>query len=914
MSAVTVTCCIHETSYTKKPGKYDFPTLSCQLPSQEHTVSPSSLAACCGSRGHTFSPATFGQNQRTAACFQQQQVFALDFDDTLSLHEVMDRCRQVQLPLSFVYETFSSTKENRFRAVFIHNCSIDSAIVSKIILTMLIGLFPEADKSCIDVARMFFGGKKVLYQHPQINDFEATFTVFELNTALIAYLSAVDSKNVARKIRTILSKTGIGFGSTFPFINEFSSEAEFFGMCQHTDFYQIKDLSKKIEEIRISSTLLVENRSTFPQFIKINDFYSFYFLVNFKQKNSFHVLLIQTHSTPLKNNNVSTVTAATSIRKKSQKKLLQDFPFKELPKYCQLYRSFQNGETCLDHHHLFGLATQFSNIKEGKTHFFNLLSSSANDDYGYNAHRRWDYYYNYLVSQRYLPRNCIGFCPYHDQCRPSSNMISKALIVRKEIRQTSQPHYSPLPDAEQELEQHLLEALDAKGKDIHLIEAQTGLGKSTAYLRHLDRNNTRKIIAVPTNKLKDAIVKSATDKGYCVMGTPSLPRDQMSPSLLKKVESLFQKGAYRLARLVMEKAVKRHPSPALSAYLEDDKKIFSFSGHLVTTHSKLFTLDASFLQKYDVIIDEDVFRTALRMETVTLQDLRKLKSKLPLPVTQAINLILRRLNRHPLTRYDALPPLDKACHDDLECFADKRLLTNALDFLRSEAAFLDKERLQYAFVQKLPDTKIVLLSATANKELYQKLFCRDIHVYETKEAAYQGRLLQYHDASYSRSYLAEHLDQVIENVRVLCPGNPVITFKIYEQAFCPEQELHFGNLEGHNDFTGESLSIVGTPHVKRCVYDLIGLVLGVPEKTVRSANLSSQPLERNGYRFWFHTFTHPLLREIQLWLIEQELEQAVGRARLLRHDCQVTVFSNFPLRQAILERDLPALPDHQSLG
>ena len=35
-------------------------------------------------------------------------------------------------------------------------------------------------------------------------------------------------------------------------------------------------------------------------------------------------------------------------------------------------------------------------------------------------------------------------------------------------------------------------------------------------------------------------------------------------------------------------------------------------------------------------------------------------------------------------------------------------------------------------------------------------------------------------------------------------------------------------------------------------------------------------------------------------IIETDLEQAVGRARLLRCDVTVKLFSNFPLRQAIL--------------
>ena len=45
-------------------------------------------------------------------------------------------------------------------------------------------------------------------------------------------------------------------------------------------------------------------------------------------------------------------------------------------------------------------------------------------------------------------------------------------------------------------------------------------------------------------------------------------------------------------------------------------------------------------------------------------------------------------------------------------------------------------------------------------------------------------------------------------------------------------------------------------------------------------------------------FADENLRLVQFWMIESELEQAIGRARLLRHDCTVHLFSNFPLKQA----------------
>ena len=56
-----------------------------------------------------------------------------------------------------------------------------------------------------------------------------------------------------------------------------------------------------------------------------------------------------------------------------------------------------------------------------------------------------------------------------------------------------------------------------------------------------------------------------------------------------------------------------------------------------------------------------------------------------------------------------------------------------------------------------------------------------------------------------------------------------------------------------------------------------------------------QEIFRNGFRFMFRTFENLSLQAIQFALIERELIQAVGRARLLRYDAKVYLFSNFPL-------------------
>ena len=108
--------------------------------------------------------------------------------------------------------------------------------------------------------------------------------------------------------------------------------------------------------------------------------------------------------------------------------------------------------------------------------------------------------------------------------------------------------------------------------------------------------------------------------------------------------------------------------------------------------------------------------------------------------------------------------------------------------------------------------------------------------------------------------------------------------------------LHFGNTEGSNTLEGEDILVVGTPYHAEFLYKLVAFSMGLDFDA--NEEMTSQFVAHNGYRFWFTTFKDENLRAIHFWMIESELEQAVGRARLLRNKCKVNLFSNFPLRQA----------------
>jgi hypothetical protein len=206
-----------------------------------------------------------------------------------------------------------------------------------------------------------------------------------------------------------------------------------------------------------------------------------------------------------------------------------------------------------------------------------------------------------------------------------------------------------------------------------------------------------------------------------------------------------------------------------------------------------------------------------------------------------------------------------------------------------------QNEVQYLVKRDLPNRKFIVLSATADEEIYKRYFGEGrIKVYKCNETQYKGKIRQYPEHSYSRSYLKDntHIGDEISNI---IGDRDVITFKGFKSYFENSCQLHFGNVEGHNCLEGKDIAIVGTPHLHESVYKLFGTALGI---NVENEELRYQQIKYGIYQFWLTTYDNPFLRRIQLWLIESELEQSVGRARILRNDCNVFLFSSFPLRQA----------------
>lgn len=150
--------------YTDKFGnpKTEVRVIGARLGSNIEKVTPKSLARFI-SRGQTWSPFVFNtcpqwkRPRRVEGLFKSCQVFALDFDNGETTAQILRKGKELGVEFAVLHHSFSSTPEfPKHRAIIFTDKEVEDFEQARKISTGLAYAF-DADKQCIDVARLYFG-------------------------------------------------------------------------------------------------------------------------------------------------------------------------------------------------------------------------------------------------------------------------------------------------------------------------------------------------------------------------------------------------------------------------------------------------------------------------------------------------------------------------------------------------------------------------------------------------------------------------------------------------------------------------------------------------------------------------------------------------------------------------------------
>jgi hypothetical protein len=874
--------------YKIKPKDYEIAIISKRIASNKQALrNPNDVkdfAEQVGQQGYTFCPATFNNGVRNLDNFEQLQLLALDFDGGISWREVKERTDEYDLPILFAYETLSSVDKNKFRVVFLNDLALKDKLLVKIAINALLTIYPEADRACDDVSRMFFGGKNLLYfdnSLPTIN----TEKLFRVMTYFL--FQKHKPNHYKEHVKRFADKNGIQLNNK--------------GLLDITAI--------------ASLTELTGNRNIYPQggknpppfiiFSTLGDYFppppllaTAYYRINLS----------------------GTLPKSFVVKKRLRNHgEYRSCAINEMPCKCGLFYDFVTGSRKLNHKELFGLVTNIIHVETGREYFRVIMNKYPNY-YKSSKLPKWDYYLKYVKEQNYSPQGCSSFCVYNSICNHATNILTTVKPKRGIMEKIPgyMEEYHSIEIVQEDFKQKLEMAIKSKEIKWHIIKAQTAIGKTETFLKLMQASGKVFLIAVPTNILKHDVYNRAVNKGINVRMSPSIDelKGHIPDENWKYIQILRKKGQHKKVHIYISKMAKERQIEAFVEYLEQKKDFELFGGHAIITHRKLMNMSEKEINKYDVvIIDEDIILSSIVSDQckISISDLRMIldKSSVNPAYIKLCNKISQALEKIKTEVLFSLPGFkhdeksvkkskkeDNCGIEDIPGIADIASFCLAERFMYKEGSNkIDdlEESIVFLRPYSFKNVKYIMLSATADKDVCGYCFGKENVIFsECKYAPYEGILNQYYGKSMSRSSIDGNqgiLDKIMEKSGFKL----MITFKKYNEG-----PFHFGNAIGCDELSGLNINVVGTPYKVDFIYKLAAYTFGC--NVDANAKMELCRLQHNGYQFNFTAYNEDFkeLRKILIWMVESDLEQAVGRARLLRKKCTVNLYSNFPLRQAIM--------------
>ncbi len=168
--------------YSSKPDSKETACIKTRLANaeaiKEYTINE--IVTCIG-KGYTFTPAVL-ENGTKSENWVQQQLFCLDIDneaegEILTPEEAITLLKDKGIKVLAYYYTFNSSEvKPKFRLLFLLKKPTYNQGEAKLIIKTLIDLLPQADKSCKDLSRLFYGTNKEV----KVVDPEARITLEDI--------------------------------------------------------------------------------------------------------------------------------------------------------------------------------------------------------------------------------------------------------------------------------------------------------------------------------------------------------------------------------------------------------------------------------------------------------------------------------------------------------------------------------------------------------------------------------------------------------------------------------------------------------------------------------------------------------------------------------------------------------------
>ena len=825
--------------------------------------------------------------------FKCAYMLSLDFDNGISIKDFLENAKDLGLEPTFIYETFSSTDDfNRFRAIWKLKEPIEIAQLKTALQLMLMEVFRDCDSACKDLSRLWIGGKNIAFYNPM-----NTLDIENLLNATISSIETKHGKNSLRGIKAFCKSAGLNIFNKMPFI--LKSEEKCPNL--YNIYYRKMDKNPQKNDV-----------------IKYDNF-------EFSLVDNFNI-----------NKNKNTCSKIQTIKGEKANRITIDF--EKLSTKCTLFNDFINGER-LKHKEIQHLSF---NLYESKGYPSLLKDTLIN-----NVYNNWQNKYNTYasaVNYNYAPTSCSNYCKYYFECQNPTNIKAKYYQKESKAKKIEELPTITLEEAEKQLNEvpNIIKGLTTN--DFLLLEAPVGIGK-TELLMKIDLNNT--IIGVTNHKLGQELnARLSYRNDLNLLYVRPLNIINMPDDLKALISHFYDLGLYGEVKNVIFDEIKRlntlkkeenkdYPSyyDDLIFYVEQLEQIPKASSLLLTHHRISFGHHSNKIDT--IILDEDFLKTFIKYEAFNsdeiFNDLRNL-----ITWANRFNSVGNKYYNDYIELKDHIEAfsLELSCNQDLwienilneitlnpkfrriiiEYMKENKnsLKTNFFKLIGSKAVSLTKNGFIHIAdaesIRELESYKVICMSATLNENIHtafirKYLPNKSIFYKSISNTELRGKI--YCDCSYalSRDGLKNKTGKSENAIQKIVNDDRyenIITFKdndlINLEGTGKRKIAHFGAVEGLDKYKGQNLCVIGTPHTNSKIYE--GYYFLLTGKNPKSKEWKVKRVKKYGFEFDLNTYENEadsFLTDIQLYFLYSELIQAIGRARALRYDVDIFVYSALPI-------------------
>jgi hypothetical protein len=572
---------------------------------------------------------------------------------------------------------------------------------------------------------------------------------------------------------------------------------------------------------------------------------------------------------------------------------------------------FLSGKKHFDYKSLLNLATNLQCVNRGLEKMASAMSIRS--DY-------MDCDFEILTSvpkYNYSPEELESFDPENSSI--FRNVLELQLKTHKPVKKTNS-----LESSQKQLE-NLIE--EGSGR---VVKCQPGSGKTFCAVEYMMRRleeGFHFVVAAPTFLLLDEYSKKIERK-YSMQPKfePPYFKEQHKENIAIYGGTVALKKFYQESKRKKSKCNKSKKNfDYITDYNQKVSTFYKFQDPLsLITHRQFFKHGENSSTFYDIdriFVDEDFLLTFLQTVSISTEHFFNLEKILDDKKTRLSSKTVLSKESYFLKdfetfiiffnsiKYNNIEPVGDLVYHNPDFFEQCMLEIPyghlIIDLLSCK--FIYKGQTGYTGIQKRKINqdvlnKTTLLSGTFDDFFYSKIL-DDFNLSEVPMIPNQNSIVQYTRFMFSRRQLLD----LNFKLPIIPDDFKVITYKEHKDLFGKDTncELHFGNLEGIDSVNGANLVIIGTPVPPPYITFLYAKMLGF-DLCLEGMKKVSRNVVIDEFVFRMFTFSSDDLAQIEVRLARMQIEQAIGRARSIRSDCRVILYSNIPCNQTdIFEKDIP---------